>query len=275
MISSRVDAVIGLSYQDYDQTDVSFDEVNPKFGLRVAVTDALEFRAAYFGVVKPALSSNRTLEPTQVAGFNQFFDDPNGTKSDRYGLGLDGKVSPAFSYGAEITRRKIEGLVSPAGGSPFFEDRDEWLHRAYAYWTPTDNLAVDFSLVYDRFENQANSAVSDSRPSQVNTYSLPVSVRYFRPNGLYAGARATYVDQEVEAETNYRFQTGDSSFTLLDLMVGYRFPNRRGIASLSVQNVFDKEFSYLDDSYRTFQDEPTTGPYIPDRSIMAQLSFNF
>jgi len=285
---------VGVSYQDYDQDqaynytdqtgffppssdefDLDFDETNPKLGIRAEVMDNLELRASYFEVVKPALSSNRTLEPTQVAGFNQFFDDPNGTKSKRYGVALDGKASSTLSYGMEFTRREIEGLVSPLGAEPFFEDRDEWLHRAYAYWTPTDRLAFDFSLEYDRFENEDDSAVSSTRPSRVTTYSFPVALRYFYSGGAFAGVKATYVDQDVDAESDYQFQTGSSDFALVDLMVGYRMKNRMGIMSLSFQNVFDKEFDYLDDSYRTFQDEPSVGPYIPDSSVMGRMTLNF
>ncbi|MDH3980264.1 MAG: TonB-dependent receptor, partial [Gammaproteobacteria bacterium] len=305
MPSPRVIATVGISYQDYDHDQVStfndfsnfpvitqvsvatpfdFDEFNPKLGLRVAATDDVEFRAAYFEVVKPPLSSNRTLEPTQVAGFNQFFDDPNGTKSKRYGVGLDARLNPAFSYGVEFTKREVEWLINPSFGQPlFFEDRDEQTHRAYAYWTPTERLAVDLSLEYDRFENQDNSLVLDVTPTDVKTYSLPLSVKYFHPGGWFAGARATYVDQEVEAvETpafpgapTYRYQTGDSDFTVVDLMLGYRLPKRQGIVSLSVQNIFDEDFEYLDDSYRTFQDEPTAGPYLPELGIMGRVTLNF
>ena len=292
--SPGVVATVGLSYQDFDQVqaynytdqtgflppssaefDLDFDEVNPKLGIRAEVMDNLELRASYFEVVKPALSSNRTLEPTQVAGFNQFFDDPNGTRSKSYGLALDGKTSPTLRYGVEFTRREIEGLVSPLGAEPFFEDRKEWLHRAYAYWTPADSLAVDFSLEYDRSENQDESAVSDVRPTKVDTYSFPVSIRYFHAGGAFVGVTTTYVDQEVEAESDYKYQTGSSNFTLVDLVVGYRLPQRKGIMSLSFQNLFDEEFEYLDDSYRSFQDEPNAGPYIPDSSVMARLTLNF
>lgn len=231
---------------------------------------------AYFKVVKPALSSNRTLEPTQVAGFNQFFDDANGTKSKRYGIGVDGKASPVLSYGGEVTRRNIDGLVSgDVDQDAFFENRDEWLNRAYAYWTPSDTLAVALNLVYDRSENQSNSAVSDVRPTRVSTYSLPLTARYFHPSGAFAGVNTTYVDQKVRAEADYEYQTGDSDFTLVDFVVGYRLPKRAGILSLSIQNVFDKEFDYLDDSYRIFQDEPSSGPYLPDRTVMGRVTLNF
>ena len=54
-------------------------KVNPKFGVQWNITDDLVLRGAVFRTVKPALVNNQTLEPTQVAGFNQLFDDPNGS----------------------------------------------------------------------------------------------------------------------------------------------------------------------------------------------------
>jgi hypothetical protein len=265
-------ATIGLSYHDYDQTNLDFDAINPKVGLRFDATDDLTLRMAYFKVVKPALSSNRTLETTQVAGFNQFFDDANGSKSKRYGLGLDWEANSALRFGGEVTRRKIDWPISPLGKDAFFEGRDEWSHRAYGYWAPMDRLAVDLSLVYDKFESPG----SDIRPTQVRTYSVPLSARYFHPRGFFAGITATYVDQKVEADSStYIYETGDSSFTLVDLAVGYRFPKRSGILSLSVHNLFDKEFDYLDDSYRTFQDEPSISPYRPEQMIQAQVTISF
>ena len=45
--------------------------------------------------------NNRTVEPTQIAGFNQFFDDINATKSTRYGAGLDWSLNPALTLGVK------------------------------------------------------------------------------------------------------------------------------------------------------------------------------
>ena len=52
----------------------------PKVGLQWNITDNLRLRLAWFENVKSALAANQTLEPTQVAGFNQLFDDINGTR---------------------------------------------------------------------------------------------------------------------------------------------------------------------------------------------------
>jgi hypothetical protein len=38
--------------------------------------------------------------------------------------------------------------------------------------------------------------------------------------------------------------------------------------------VFDRNFNFQDDSYREFNDEPLTGPYIPDLIIVGRLTVN-
>src|SRR5262249_33572860 len=80
---------VGLSYDNLDREGAEVDDVNWKFGVQWDVTDNLRLRGAAFRVVKPVIVANRTIEPTQVAGFNQFFDDVNGTVSKVYGVGVD------------------------------------------------------------------------------------------------------------------------------------------------------------------------------------------
>ena len=64
-------------------------------------------------------------------------------------------------------------------------------------------------------------------------------------------------------------------FVLTETGIGYRLPDRRGIVSLGVFNLFDEDFKYQDDNFREFRDEPSSGPYIPDRTILARASLSF
>ena len=64
-------------------------------------------RAAAFRVLKRFFVTNQTLEPTQLAGFNQFFDDLDGTDSTRYGFGLDQRFSPDLYGGFELSWRDL------------------------------------------------------------------------------------------------------------------------------------------------------------------------
>jgi hypothetical protein len=60
-----------------------------------------------FRTLKRTLITDQTLEPTQVAGFNQFFDDLNATESWCYGAAVDQKFSQNLYGGAAFTYRDM------------------------------------------------------------------------------------------------------------------------------------------------------------------------
>lgn len=271
---SVVQWTLGVGYDKHEEDAYNYDDaqISPKLGAKWDITSAVALRAAYFKTVKPALSANRTLEPTQVAGFNQIFDDSNGTRATRYGAGLDWRAANNVFTGIEATWRAVEHprIVS---GAIQFSDWDEQLHRLYAYWSPAARWSLGVEGVYDFFDG---NLLDISRPRSVTTYSVPVRVQYFHPIGWFASLVTTYVNQTVE---NNLLPSGtvelDSQFTVADLAVGYRFPKRAGIASLTVHNLFDREFDYRDNSYRAFQDVSITSPYTPTRTVMGRVTLSF
>ena len=223
--------------------------------------------------------STVTLEPSQIAGFNQFFDDINATKSDRKALGYDIKINSRLALGIEASERDMEEPVvvdMGAGPETVFEDREEEFQKIYAHWTPTNSIAVSVEAISDLYEAESGIITQfDNLPERVKTKSLPVSVKYFSPSGWYAGVTTTFVDQEVERDPAASQASGDDSFEIVDLSIGYRLPKRRGAISLVILNAGDKEFEYQDDSYREFRDEPSTGPYFPERTATVQVNLMF
>jgi hypothetical protein len=278
---------LGASYDDFQQDTFEETSFNPKLGVQWDIQPGLQLRAAAFQVVKPGLVSNRSLEPTQIAGFNQLFDDLNGTKSQRYGVALDWRAHSTLKSGIEFTRRDMDVPWFDGGaGSWITEAREEQWHRLYLDWTPTVRIALHSELVYDRFNSEsglATESVNAPTPEKTVTWSLPVALTYFDPSGFFAGLGATYVDQSVrraafptDLASFDGFQiSGDEDFVVVDASIGYRFPQRRGMLSLVVKNLFDTEFMYQDDSYREFRDEPSTGPYFPERTVMGRFTLSF
>ena len=266
---------LGLSYDDYQEDNFDEQEFSPKLGARWNIFDNLQFRAAWFQTLTPALANNRTIEPTQIAGFNQFFDDFSGTKSRRYGFALDWQPTQSLAIGAEASWRDLDVPVS-IDNEAFTEDRDEQTYSAYAFWTPWSELALSAEFVYDKFKAQqgGNNFTISFLPEQVTTVSMPLRARYFWKNGLFAGVGATFVYQDVDRFETSPFTDGDDRFGVVDATAGYRLPKRFGVFSIGVQNVFDRNFNFQDDSYREFDDEPHTGPYIPDLIIVGRLTVN-
>ena len=266
---------VGLALDDYEEGDLNVEEVSPKLGVQWHLDESLVLRAAWFETVKPALVNNRTIEPTQVAGFNQLFDDINGTQSSRYGIGLDWNVTNAVMLGAEATWRDMDVPISGSDGF-FFEKEEEQSHRVYLNWTPLPEWAFSTEFVYVRFQaKQGQLTDLTSVPLDLQTISIPLRLRYFHPSGFFAGLQTTYVHQEVERSEASSFPDGTDSFFVVDVAAGYRLPNRAGVVSLQIQNLFDTKFKYQDDSFREFGDEPSVSPYIPALQFRAQVTLNF
>ena len=103
----NVIVTLGISADLFDSAIIDRQQVNPKIGLIWAPSAGTTLRAAAVRTLKRTLISSQTVEPTQVAGFNQFFDDGNATDSWRYGLAIDQKVSPNMYVGAEVSKRDL------------------------------------------------------------------------------------------------------------------------------------------------------------------------
>jgi outer membrane receptor protein involved in Fe transport len=271
---------LGGSYTWYEEDNqavgakIDVNAFSPKVGLTWDLTDDLTFRAAYLEVVKPPLVTNRTIEPTQVAGFNQFYDDFNGTDAKLYGAGVDYQISDRLFIGAESTWRELDIQLF----DNFSVDKTRWkerTQRAYINFLPHPRLPVSIELVHDKFEASSSILTTDTiTPREVETFSVPVTVNYFDPSGFFAGVTGTYVHQDVERD-NPAFADGKSSFFNLDAAIGYRFPDQRGSATLQVQNLLDNNFKYQDDGFREISNTGATGPFFPDLGVLARLTINF
>jgi tetratricopeptide (TPR) repeat protein len=276
-VHKNVELTLGVSRDKYEESPTDKTSTNPKFGISWQPNERQLVRLAAFRVMKPALVNNRTLEPTQVAGFNQFFDDINATISERVGLGYDIKLGNNVALGLEATSRDIEEpTVDVLANETIFEKREEQNNRIYVNWTPSSSIAVSAEAVYDTYEAESGIATQfDNLPELVKTKSLPVSFRYFSPTGWYGGITGTLVDQEVQRDPSSSQASGEDRFHIIDFNVGYRFPKRLGAVSLAINNATDQQFMYQDDSYREFRDEPSIGPYFPERTVNFQLSMVF
>ena len=181
-----------------------------------------------------------------------------------------------LAAGSEFSYREMDEPLFTDDGGDRFESRDEQFHKLYLYWTPSERVAVNSQLSYDRYTSENGIATEfDNLPKKVRTVSLPVGITYFSKSGWFSGITGSFVDQDVKRSGTATQADGDDSFTVVDGVIGYRFGKRLGVASLGVSNIFDKDFKYQDDSYREFRDEPSIGPYFPDRTVMGRLTLNY
>jgi len=259
---------IGGSADFFDDERVDRGQFNPKFGVTWNMFPDTTLRSAVFRTLKRTLISNQTLEPTQLAGFNQFFDDLDGTESWRYGIGVDQNFSTTVHGGLEFSRRDMEvPFLNVNSGQVGETDEIEQLARAYLYWTPHRWLALSLEYQFERFDTDPEAPRDEI--VEINTHRLPLKISFFHPLGFSAWMKATHVNQKGEfGNSSAGIVSGDDQFWVIDASIGYRFPKRWGLITLEARNLFDEEFN--------FQDTDPANPLIyPDRLILVKITLSF
>lgn len=270
-LSSTLAITLGASADSLRYGSLETNQVNPKLGATWNATPSTLVRLAAFRVFKRSLVSNQTIEPSQVAGFNQFFDDLTDTDSKRYGIALDHNIAANLFTGLELSRRKLDVPIFGTGTVVTrTENQEEQMHRAYLYWTSRSTVAVGTEYYMEDFERDPSSTISLNRPLALDTRRLPVILGFFSPSGLFARLTATHFRQNIEQQIATGGTTSDSdSFWIADLALGYRLPKRYGLLSFEVKNLFDEKFNFHDTDFQSGL--PRLPLVQPDRLALIKL----
>ena len=270
-----VTITLGGSGDFYDPKSSSAEknnQFNPKAGIVWNPFPSTTVRAAAFRVLRRTLITNQTLEPTQVAGFNQFFDDNdiNGVRSWRYGGAVDQKFSLNLHGGVEYTRRDMSVPYEDLTVTPTQIRRADWveqLARAYLFWTPHPWLALRAAYQYEEFERAKEFTIFLRR---LKTHSVPLGATLIHPSGFSASLQTTYYHQHgtLFPQGGESFFSDTSDFWLVDAGLSYRLPKRYGFVTVGVKNLADKKFKYQETDFKN--------PNIqPSRMAFAQITLAF
>jgi tetratricopeptide (TPR) repeat protein len=253
-----------------------------KFGLSAYATPKTVVRATVYNRLTPAIGRLQTLEPTQVAGFNQFFDDPGGTWSNNYGIGLDQEFTKSFYAGFSVLRRDLEipepvctapdpflGCAGQVATGVATRNSDDWLANVYLSGTVGKRVSLGLQYAYE--EKDFDFTQVDQIgffEDYVKTQRLRPEVRFHLPSGLLGGVRSTYYDQKIDKFddlTSPVRSTVEADFWITDLQIGYRLPKRWGSVFLNAFNVTDEKFLL----YQSSLEEVV----VPARTVSLTLSF--
>ena len=276
---SNLTVTVGGSY-DYafgspalvagSNTRNTFNGFNPKFGILYEPIEGTTIRLAAFKTVKRPFLNQTTIEPTQVSGFNQFYDDFSMSDGWRYGAAINQKFTKTLFGGIEGSYRKVDIPFSSVVDITDTQTNTNRWHQALGYlnYAPHPWVALRVSYQYDQYENSAPQAGWLSA-SKLYTSRVPLSVGFFHPSGFIANITQTYwnqlgtfepLDQPLGTRVN-----GHDTFWLTDFMVGYRMPKRYGLIAVGVKNAFNQKFNYFNTDWNN--------PIIqPDRMVFFKIT---
>jgi hypothetical protein len=137
---------------------------------------------------------------------------------------------------------------------------------------PAARRVVSVGYIDNVVNLSPDDALFFGQPTRSKTNGIPLRFGFFEPNGIFGTVTATSWRQRF---TNFSGSGSneDESFTLFDLALGYRLPRRMGIATLDINNVFDKSFFFRDTDFLAV--EPTGPRLVPQRTIVARLTLHF
>lgn len=265
----------GASYDAVDvERGIDSGQWNPKLGLTWEMVPKTTLRLAAIKTLRREFVRQQTLEPTQVAGFNQFYDDSLGTSAERHGLAVDTRISANLMMGVELSERGTD-LVLLEAGAPRVENRTEKVGRAYLNWIADDHIVVSSEYSHENFDrNFVQGQANSNRPAALKTQRLPLTFRYWLPGGFYTELKTTHVVQDV---TNVLNPSGTKvhtdEFLITDVALGYMRPRYLRFVELRFLNVFDETFHYQATDFGTGQAVST--PYYPEPAVFATARFVF
>lgn len=244
-------AMLGLSFDSVSGAGgVDKHQGNPKVGGTWTPFAGTTLRAALFRTLKRTLINDQTLEPTQVAGFNQLFDDADLTETWTYGGAIDQKLSKRIFAGMEVYKRDmmVPALFVSSDGSlvPTEVNWNEYLGHAYLFWTPHPRLAlgVDYGLERSDRDKRFSAGIRN-----LDTHRVRIGMSWFDPSGLSASLMPTYWKQHGTFERLFDstiVQSGRDAFWTVDATVSYRLPKRYGFISVGATNLLGEKFKFFD-----------------------------
>ena len=271
---------IGFSFDSFELKNSDFEEpidkdrLNPRLGLVWTPRAGTAVRAAIASTLKRPLVRSQTIEPTQVAGFNQyytgfelFFGDPDGTVSERVSIAVDQALSSSVKAGLEVSKRDltVAGLLEDSKW-------DEESALAYLYKSFSSGSwegAVSLDAEYEKIERPAEKTGPEGILS-LETVRVPLALRMFSERGVTLRAAATYIRQQGRftlAPGEPVFPKSDEA-VIADFALEYVLPRRKGVISVGINNAFDEFIDLVEID--------ALNPRVATRQLVfARLRFNF
>lgn len=273
------DSYIGL-------TDVTYQKAqpSPKVGMTATFKTGTTLRAAVFSRLASGIGRLQTLEPTQVSGFNQFYEDTGGTRSWNYGIGVDQKLLKKVFVGASWLKRNVDvpeadcptpdpfsGCAFQPGSVLMHKHSYDDLAEAYVDGLIGKRVAATATYNLDQrsFDTTRISPLGFFQ-DYIKTQRYRGQVRTFLPCGFYASVAGNYYHQSVDQFddlTSPVRRVERARFWTMDAAVGYRLPKRLGSISLEGTNLTDREFDFYDQALQE--------NVIPARRVVLRADFAF
>ena len=231
-------ASLGIAYQDVEFQDpgdaevLDVDQWSPRVGISARVAPSTFIRAAAYRDLHTNITGANIAPPT-VAGFAIARNSFPTAKRNEYDVSVEHSGGRAF-VAVHGFRRESTVPSLLVDGQSFIPDADASGigTSVYVNWIASrrvtvfgDNQLIRFAArAFDRVDNLAR-----------------VGVNLIHPRGVFLRVTGSHISQRFSDSLVTNLPR--SNFVLADVEANYEFAGKRGLASLAVTNVFDRDFA--------------------------------
>lgn len=248
-LNPKTTFTIGIAHDDLNPSTNGFDQLQPKFGIMHRLTDKLNVRFAYTQGAGTNPDTPLSLQPTQIAGFPQFFDDGVSSTNEHAAAAVDYIASNLVSGQIRAIWResdlRIPNLSLTSSALADFELLEI---SSLLNILPSTSTQVSINASFNKVQlgGAFFSPIAANVPEAIETLMLPVTARYFAPWGTKIEAKATFVHQDLSTTPFSTLTTTSEDFVTFDMHVSHRFRTGTGEVSVGIKNIFGADFRYQD-----------------------------
>jgi outer membrane receptor protein involved in Fe transport len=246
-LNSQISLHTGLSYDRFQADPIRITKTHPKLGLSWQPAPAWTLRLGAYASTAANAIKEQTIEPTQFMGFNQIFDDPQGTTAKQLAFALDHRLSETTRWGWESMARRMTittaTLGEVTGCTNICRYRAlENIHQLHLNQRLGTRWALNTALGWNPYRIDT-TGVPLNIPGQLRTAQASAKALYFHPQGWSSYFQVRQVRQRA-LYFNDLAPDGRTRFTLVDLGLRYQTPQRQLSVLIDVLNVFNKKFNF-------------------------------
>jgi tetratricopeptide (TPR) repeat protein len=266
--------VEGGVFKDYSKNSrygfeqpVSNSLWNFRVGLNYFPTSEHTFRFLVQRNLNTHFFTTPSLVPPVVAGFPWLINIDEGGMTREVGAAWEAQWTPRTFTVLQVNANRIDNPVfEPYFGAAgdILANRVYWGWKRYvASFSLNQILSPAWGLAFGTAIKKVDPSFNSLDPAQRDFSELDsgVTISYLHHTGWQGFWRNYLIYQDLMGRGNH-------SYYLTDIAVGKEFPNKRGLASLEINNIFDRRFYYA-------REPVALEAFFPSRRILFRLALFF
>lgn len=274
----RLDPVItlhgGAEYVRLNELgNTQSERVNGKLGVVARLTSRTTLRTAFIQGTSGSKYDRESLAPTQFAGFNQVFDDTNGTRWRRAAFGVDQRFGNGINAGLEASTRHMDVPMPSNSSANILEQWKEQLHRAHLSLPFGQRLAFSIEWHHEEITGPTDTFLRGSTsPYKVRTDLIPARL-WIKTGPTDTLIEHWTVDQHAALLSSTAKETAArSKFSVTNLRLSVPVSKNRLTLSLGIYNLFDRQFRFQNTD---LNGDPRVPLFYPERTALLQGNLRF